>query len=411
VSTPGIRVDGVWKKFRRGPLHDSLRDLIPAAIATLSGRRGDDALKKQEFWALQDVSFHVEPGEALGVIGHNGAGKSTLLKIVNQIIRPSRGYTEIRGRTGSLIEISAGFHPDLTGRQNVFLQGSIIGMTNAEIARKFDQIVEFAGIADFIDTPVKRYSSGMNARLGFSIAAHLDTEVLIIDEVLAVGDLAFQDRAFGRVREMVRSGIPVILVTHQIERMTSLCTRAMLLEGGKVAAMGTPEECVEAYVNAVSQQPHHEEHVPMRLERLELLTAAPVASGDRVNLRLTGNADSGADAFDVQVRVRSTSSGNIIFSTLAGNCGIKLPSRGAFALEVELQLNVGRGILMLETAIIDRARRVEAAAGPRTHLQVTDVTTFNGSVQMNPVMTLKIERPQDAHPVAMNDGSTNFVTT
>jgi lipopolysaccharide transport system ATP-binding protein len=393
MTTPGIRVEGVSKKFRRGPLHDSLRDLIPAAIATLSGRQRDnDKLDKQEFWALQDVTFNVEPGDALGVIGHNGAGKSTLLKIVNQIIRPSRGYAEIRGRTGSLIEISAGFHPDLTGRQNVFLQGAIIGMSNVEIARKFDQIVEFAGIADFIDTPVKRYSSGMNARLGFAIAAHLDTEVLIIDEVLAVGDLAFQDRAFGRVKEMVRSGIPVILVTHQIERMTSLCTRAMLLEGGKVAEMGSPEECVEAYVNAVSQQAHHDANVPIRLERLELLSPTPIASGDRVRLRLSGHVESGAEDFDVQVRVRSSSSGWVIFSTLASNCGIALPASGAFNLEVELQLNVGRGILLLETAVHDVTRRLEAAPGPRAHLQVTDVTTFNGSVQMNPVMKLAARR-------------------
>jgi lipopolysaccharide transport system ATP-binding protein len=389
VITPGIRVDGVWKKFRRGPLHDSLRDLIPAAIATLAGRKRDvDTLDKQEFWALQDVSFNVEPGDALGVIGHNGAGKSTLLKIVNQIIRPSLGYAEIRGRTGSLIEISAGFHPDLTGRQNVFLQGAIIGMSNVEIARKFDQIVEFAGIADFIDTPVKRYSSGMNARLGFAIASHLDTEVLIIDEVLAVGDLAFQDRAFGRVKEMVRSGIPVILVTHQIERMTSLCTRALLLEGGKVAAMGTPEACVEAYVNAVSQQAHHDANVPVRLERLELLTPTPVDSGDRVRIRLNGHVDLGAENYDVQIRVRSSSSGYIIFATLAGNCGVTLPSSGPFTLDIELQLNVGRGILLLESAVHDVTRRVEAAPGPRAHLQVTDVTAFNGHVQMNPVMRL-----------------------
>jgi ABC-type polysaccharide/polyol phosphate transport system ATPase subunit len=390
MITPGIVVDGVWKKFRRGPVHDSLRDLIPAMLANLSGRgpKGEE-LKAREFWALQDVTFTVEPGEALGIIGHNGAGKSTLLKMVNQVIRPTKGYTEVRGRTGSLIEISAGFHPDLTGRQNVYLQGAIIGMTNAEIARKFDQIVEFAGIDEFIDTPVKRYSSGMNARLGFAIAAHLDTEVLIIDEVLAVGDLGFQDRAFGRVREMVKSGIPVILVTHQIERMTSLCTRAMLLAGGRVAKVGSPDECVEAYAQAIYQHVHDGVHSPFRITELELLSPATVASGDWLRFRLHGEVDPGTPPiYDVKVRVRSARSGFVVFSTLAANCGINAFPNGKFELEVELQLNVGQGILTLETAVQDNTRREEVATGPSAHLQVTDVTTFIGSVQMNPVMTV-----------------------
>jgi len=392
--TPGIRVEGMWKKFKRGHVHDSLRDLIPAMVRRLVGRQpAGDALTEKEFWALTDISFDVQPGEALGVIGHNGAGKSTLLKIVNQIIRPTRGYTEVRGRVGALIEISAGFHPDLTGRQNVFLQGAIIGMTNAEIARKFDQIVEFSGIEKFIDTPVKRYSSGMNARLGFAIAAHLDPEVLIIDEVLAVGDLAFQDRAFGRIQEMSSSGIPVILVTHQLERMTTLCSKAILLDGGRVARVGTPEECVETYATAVFGGGDRGAHLPFRLTEVDVLTPSPTPSGERARLRLRGEVDHGAPpVYDVFVRVRSARSGKVVFSVLGMNCGVGDLGPGPFELEIELQLNVGQGIYSVETAVNDSSRRQVAAAGPTTHLRVSQSTTFGGGIQMNPVMRVVRQR-------------------
>jgi ABC-type polysaccharide/polyol phosphate transport system ATPase subunit len=394
MLTPGIRVDGLWKKFRRGHVHDSLRDLIPAVARRLVGRkRPADLLTEKEFWALSDVTFNVEPGDALGVIGHNGAGKSTLLKIVNQIIRPTRGYTEVRGRTGSLIEISAGFHADLTGRQNVFLQGAIIGMTNAEISSKFDQIVEFAGVEKFIDTPVKRYSSGMNARLGFSIAAHLDTEVLIIDEVLSVGDLAFQERAFGRIKEMSSSGIPVILVTHQLERMTTLCTKAILMDGGRVAAMGTPEECVETYASATFGGGDKGAHLPYRISEVEVLSPSPAPSGSRVQIRIRGEIDAGTPPiYDMVVRVRSARSGRIVFATLGVNCGLRDLPAGPFEIEVELQVNVGEGIFSIETVIHDVSRRQDVATGPHAHLRVSQAAVFSGSVQMNPIMRVVPQR-------------------
>lgn len=388
MTTPGITVEGVWKKFRRGNLHDSLRDLIPAMARRMVGRRPPpDVLREREFWALGDVSFQVDPGEALGVIGHNGAGKSTLLKLVNQIIRPTRGYIETRGRVGSLIEISAGFHQDLTGRQNVFLQGAIIGMSNAEVARKFDQIVAFSGIEKFIDTPVKRYSSGMNARLGFSIAAHLDTEVLIIDEVLAVGDLAFQDRAFGRIKEMSTSGIPVILVTHQLERMTSLCTKAILLDGGRVVETGTPEECVQTYATGIYGSGDKGAHLPFRISTIEVTSPSPTPSGDRVQLLLRGEVDRDTPPiYDIQLRVRSARSGKVIFSTLGVNCGIGELPPGEFEIEAELQLNVGQGIYSVETAVRETTRQQEVAVGPSAHIRVSQSTAFGGWIQMNPTM-------------------------
>jgi len=221
---PRVEFDRVWKKFRRGLLHDSLRDFLPALARSFAGgpARGEP-LREGEFWALQDVSFRVEPGEALGIIGPNGAGKSTILKLLIGILRPTRGRALIQGRTGALIELAAGFHPDLTGRENVFLQGAIMGMKRGEIQRQFDRIVEFAEISEFIDTQVKRYSSGMSARLGFAIAAHLDPEVLVIDEILAVGDRAFQRKAFERLAEITRREIPVVIVSHQLERVAELC--------------------------------------------------------------------------------------------------------------------------------------------------------------------------------------------
>jgi ABC-type polysaccharide/polyol phosphate transport system ATPase subunit len=247
MADPAIRFEHVWKKFKRGERHDSFRDLLPSLVRRLTHpRRGDD-LQDQEFWAVRDVSFEVGPGEALGIIGQNGAGKSTILKLLTKILRPGRGVCSVRGRVGALIEVAAGFHPDLTGRENVYLQGAIMGMKRAEIARKFDQIIDFSGIGEFIDTPVKRYSSGMNARLGFSIAAHLDPDVLLIDEVLSVGDAAFQDRCVERMRELLKRGVPTVFISHNLPAVLELCSRVIVLDRGVVRFDGAPAEAVNAY--------------------------------------------------------------------------------------------------------------------------------------------------------------------
>ena len=249
MSLPGIEFDGVWKKFRRGERHDSLRDLLPA-IAKSAWRRDAAALAGDEFWAVRDVSFDVRAGQALGIIGPNGAGKSTILKLLTRILPPTRGRCEVRGRLGALIEVAAGFHPDLTGRENVYLQGAIMGMRRMEIDRKFDRIVDFSGISEFIDTPVKRYSSGMNARLGFSIAAHLDPDVLIIDEVLSVGDASFQEQCVSRMRELARSGVPLVFVSHNLSAVLDLCTHGLLLVRGAVAFAGDAADTVAEYRRA-----------------------------------------------------------------------------------------------------------------------------------------------------------------
>ena len=266
-----IEFQHVWKKFRRGEFHDSLRDLVPALASTLFGERRRETLEQREFWAVQDVSFSVRPGEALGIIGPNGAGKSTILKLLTRILRPTRGRCGIRGRVGTLIEIAAGFHQDLTGAENIFLQGCIMGMTRREIAARFDDIVEFSELAEFIDTPVKRYSSGMNARLGFAIAAHMSPDVLIVDEVLAVGDWRFQRKAFERIGDMVRRGLPVVIVSHQLDRIASLCTHCLLLDRGRVVKRGTPDECIAHYVTTgIQAQRQNDADLPFRVSGVEI---------------------------------------------------------------------------------------------------------------------------------------------
>jgi lipopolysaccharide transport system ATP-binding protein len=246
VGDPVVAFDGVWKKFRSGERHDSLRDLIPSVIKSLGSRAPAD-LGRQEFWALEDVSFGVERGRALGIIGPNGAGKSTTLKLLTRILRPTRGRSVVRGRVGALIEVAAGFHPDLTGRENVYLQGAVMGMRGREVASRFDDIVDFAGVGAFIDTQIKRYSSGMNARLGFSIAAHLNPDVLIIDEVLSVGDMAFQERCVERMREFKRNGVTIVFVSHNLQAVSDLCDDALYLKG-QVRALGPASQAIDRYV-------------------------------------------------------------------------------------------------------------------------------------------------------------------
>ncbi len=245
-----IEVSGLWKKFHRGQQHDSLRDLIPAIGRRLTGRAlARDALADGDFWALRDVNFEVRRGEALGIIGPNGAGKSTMLKTLSRILRPTRGRCRIRGRVGALIEVAAGFHMDLTGRENVYLQGAIMGMPRDEIRRKLDSIVDFAGIERFIDTPVKRYSSGMNARLGFAIAAHLSPDVLIIDEVLSVGDMAFQQKCVDRMNAFKREGVAIVFVSHNMQAVSSLCDRALFLKS-TVCAIGPVQDVIGSYLES-----------------------------------------------------------------------------------------------------------------------------------------------------------------
>jgi len=395
MHTAKIVVENVWKKFHVGERHDSLRDLLPALVRGIAGRRADSTgLDKDAFWALRGVSFEVGPGQALGVIGHNGAGKSTLLKLVTRILRPTIGRVAVSGRAGALIEIAAGFHPDLTGRENVFLQGAMMGMPTADIRMRFDAIVDFAGVSEFIDTPIKRYSTGMSARLGFAIAVHLDPDVLVIDEVLSVGDMAFQERAFGRMRDIVRSGIPVVVVSHQLERITELCTEAVLLRRGEVVRAGTPAECVRAYVEG--EVPAAQARSEHRLGRMVIHSFKAegdgrVVSGHRALVRLAGRVDEGEAPprrFDLAFRVRRMESGQTVYSSHSKLAGVVLERPGPFSFSVDLQMNVPAGLYSVESWVCDADRDAVLGDGPATHLQVEEGAPFGYNVQLNALMGL-----------------------
>jgi ABC-type polysaccharide/polyol phosphate transport system ATPase subunit len=393
MAEPGVIFEGVWKKFRRGEVHDSLRDLLPALGRRLLGKRPPpDQLREGDFWAIRDVSFSVKPGETLGIIGGNGAGKSTALKMLTKILRPTRGWCEVRGRVGALIEVSAGFHPDLTGRENVYLQGSIRGMSSALIRRQFDSIVEFSGINEFIDTPVKRYSSGMNARLGFSIAAHLDPEVLIIDEVLAVGDFGFQTKAFGKIKEMATSGIPVVIVSHQLDRISTLCSSAIVLDHGQMVHAGSPSECIARYTEAAVRAETVGRDGPIRINTVQAEPGTPVRSGQEVRLNLSGMISPGASEADgdsLLVRVRSAQTGGIPFATSTGRLGLALPREGPFNLQVVLQMNVAPGVYVVETCVYHERLSKAASNGPTIYVQVDGGQDFWGTIQLNARMAFK----------------------
>jgi lipopolysaccharide transport system ATP-binding protein len=249
--SPAVRVETLTKRYdiastRRR--NDTLRDEIALAARSAIRRRGTPVTSDtRRVLALDDVSFVIERGEVVGVVGRNGAGKSTLLKILARITRPTSGRAELWGRVGSLLEVGTGFHPELSGRQNIFLNGAVLGMRRAEVQQKFDEIVEFAEVARFIDTPVKRYSSGMYMRLAFAVAAYLDTEILLVDEVLAVGDAEFQRRCLGRISEIAHGGRTVLFVSHNAVAVSSLCTRGLLLDRGKLVADGPVDEVLRRY--------------------------------------------------------------------------------------------------------------------------------------------------------------------
>jgi lipopolysaccharide transport system ATP-binding protein len=252
MSNVAISVENLSKRYRLGrrERYVALRDVLTRMAASsvhLLRRNGNAASGTEYLWALKDVSLEVKAGEIMGMVGRNGAGKTTLLKVLTKITRPTSGRARIWGRVGSLLEVGTGFHPELTGRENVFMSGSILGMSKAEIKSKFDEIVDFAGVEKFLDTPAKHYSSGMYTRLGFAVAAHLETEVLLVDEVLAVGDLEFQKKCLGKMKEVSQGGRTVVLVSHQMNQIRRLCDSVLWMDDGKIRCQGPTAEVVGAY--------------------------------------------------------------------------------------------------------------------------------------------------------------------
>lgn len=237
----------------RETITDGVKAPFKRAYSLMRGQAYGAAQLEEEIWALRHIFLEVGVGEVLGIIGQNGAGKTTLLKVLSRITEPTEGFAEIRGRVGSLLEVGTGIHPELTGRENIFLNGAVLGMKRAEIKKKFDEIVDFSGIAKFIDTPVKHYSDGMRVRLAFSVAAHLEPEILLVDEVLAVGDAAFQKKCLGKMRDVSKGGRTVLFVSHNMSAIRSLCPRAILLSGGQIVLSGTAGECIDRYLVKVSE--------------------------------------------------------------------------------------------------------------------------------------------------------------
>lgn len=258
---PIIRVEGLSKQYHLGAQrapYGSLREsLVRAAKAPFNRLRRNRHSMEETIWALKDVSFEVMPGEVVGIIGRNGAGKSTLLKILSQITEPARGQVDLFGRVGSLLEVGTGFHPELTGRENIYLNGAILGMKRAEIESKFEEIVDFAEVEKFLDTPVKHYSSGMYTRLAFSVAAHLEPEILLVDEVLAVGDAEFQRKCIGKMSEVAEAGRTVLFVSHNMAAVQKLCPRSILLRGGQMKLDADTRSVIREYTNGSSSKAGH----------------------------------------------------------------------------------------------------------------------------------------------------------
>jgi len=277
-----IRVESLGKMFRIGGSRERYKTFRDTLAGLFKKTARCKKAKDEPFWALKDVSFEIKRGEVVGVIGRNGAGKSTLLKILSRITEPTEGYAEIHGRVGSLLEVGTGFHPELTGRENVFLNGAILGMRRAEIEAKFDEIVAFAEVEKFIDTPVKHYSSGMYLRLAFAVAANLETEILLVDEVLAVGDAAFQKKCLGKMEDVAEQGRTVLFVSHNMGAVSNLCTQGILIQQGTIAFEGSAEEAVQQYNQHLSHQSRAAHGQP-----LHVLYEAPAQGNDPPDYEIT----------------------------------------------------------------------------------------------------------------------------
>ncbi len=370
-----IEFDNVWKKFQKGEKFNSLRDAIPAFFQKIAAKRAAEPLEEKEFWALKNVSFQVKKGEVIGIMGPNGAGKSTILKLLSKIMYPTRGEMKINGRLSALIEVTAGFHPELTGRENVYLNGTILGMRKKEVDRKFDEIVEFSGVGEFIDTPVKRYSSGMYSRLGFSVAANMDPEILLVDEVLSVGDMAFQTQCAEKMRELLKSGATVILVSHYLALIQNLCKRIILLNQGEVLKDGTVEEVIPHYQSIVSKKIEKEfrSRIPDLIGKVELNTQTVVTIPD---VRVSNEDSRYGEEFsvgeklkvEIDYRTRAKIESPIIqleifrsdsvlcCSLLSGDYGFILEEMNNHGIiEIDLgKINLFSGIYLLKVSIWDR---------------------------------------------------------
>lgn len=399
MGSSAIVFDGVWKKFRRGERHDSLRDLVPATVNRLLGRGAKTDLGDHEFWAIKDVSFEVQRGEALGIIGPNGAGKSTALKLLTRILRPTRGHCSLHGRVGALIEVAAGFHPDLTGRENIYLQGSIMGMGRADIAKREAEIIDFAGIEAFVDTPVKRYSSGMNARLGFAIAAHLEPDTLIIDEVLSVGDMAFQEKCLRRMQYFRRQGVSMVFVSHNLQAVAQLCDRTAVIARGQQIFNGPTEEALEHYMRAsqTASGRHGVQSPHFTLLRATMhadapLTSLPTHSHCRMSLELECVKD--APDFNIGFEIERSRDLLYCYGTTTDQLGWpRLSARVGHRLEIEINFTAyfcrGHYRVHVNARDVELAQHLFAAENVAA-FTVQERLSHDGVTEVAPSMSVRV---------------------
>jgi len=358
-----ISVEGLSKLYRvnrtgHGAPYGTLRESL-MKLMTVPWRRPARS-QYDDFWALNDVNFEVRPGEVVGIIGRNGAGKSTLLKVLSRITKPTKGQVRLHGRVGSLLEVGTGFHPELSGRENIYLNGAILGMTRQEIGKKFDDIVDFAELDQFLDMPIKRYSSGMYVRLAFSVAAHINPEILLVDEVLAVGDAAFQKKCLGQMGAVARGGRTILFVSHQLEALLNLCPRSVLLEGGRMVRQGDTRSIIDDYLarqRTLMNTPLGERRDRLGkgrfrftdcwFEDLDGQRLASVMCGQSVKLVMTYETTPGTVIRRPLVSLDLfTSQGTPVtrfFNNVSGDMFSDIPARGRFECLIDrLPLNVGR---------------------------------------------------------------------
>jgi lipopolysaccharide transport system ATP-binding protein len=393
MTNPIIEAAGVGKRYRLshlGPRSATLRESLTNAFRSLGQKKtAGDGASIEEFWALQDVSFEIMPGEVIGIIGRNGAGKSTLLKILSRITEPTAGEVTLRGHVASLLEVGTGFHGELSGRENIFLNGTILGLTREQIRAKFDEIVEFAEVEKFLDTPVKRYSSGMYTRLAFAVAAHLEPDILIVDEVLAVGDMQFQKKCLGKMGEAARGGRTVLFVSHNMAAMKQLCQRGILLSNGRVVFDGGIHECAALYASNASQT--HRRIVDYAVRKHASVTVETVTAngseadelhlpaGEReIRLEMSGVVHSPVRG-EIQARLLDNQGTPIgIFSPAFEEGGAGLLPAGPFHLTRTLRLprlNRGEYAMTFELVQPNVIAWFEAAAALRMFVEGTSMNT------------------------------------
>lgn len=398
MSDIAIRFTSVSKRFQRGEMHRSLRDLIPALAGGMFARRRPR--ESGEFWALNDVNLEVRHGETLGVIGHNGAGKSTMLKHLAGIMTPTSGRIDVKGKLAALIEVGAGFHQDLTGRENVYLSGAILGMGRAEVTRKFDAIVDFSGMSEFIDMPVKRYSSGMWARLGFAVAAHLEPEILVIDEVLSVGDFVFQQKSLQKMREVASGGATVIFVSHNLRAVSDLCRRSILMDGGTIVADGPTSDVLQNYLSRERTKLLTPRDVDVAIAdvsvRQGVETVVRVRAGSTASVTVTLKARRGVQRVAVVLAILDEGL-EVIFDTSNERLGtppLDMEPGETRSVTFDLTMHLAAGTFHVAAYLYryDLQKEFDRAVPAATFFVETD-RDVRGAANLYPVMRTTVEEP------------------